>query len=566
MMRTNSRYVRGLLTFIALIISIGLGKQASASIEINDQEVFENPNNTISAVYSIHGSGISSAYIEYMCLDCDEREESDPEWERTPTFAVEFERFILPVLGLLPDSAYTMRAVLIDSLGSQIVTDPLPFGTGSLPDALDIPFNPTYTIPSVGYVLISQSSTFSQARGYVIALDKECRIAWYVQIQNSRIQSLVSISDMQTIMIHVVRNDGSMRYYEIDLFGNIVALHKVPMYPSEEDLGLDNHEFLHLMNGEKIFMCRKHYILDMTPYGGPTNATVMSNRVRRVSTDGEIVFDWGYMDTFPLTDTQEPLDGPIVDWVHANSIDIDEDGNYILSSRSFSEVTKISSQDGSVIWRLGGKNNQFTFVGDNLGGFSQQHAARDLGDGHLLLFDNGRDHCIKQSRAVEYRLDLNDMTATLVWDYRYNPVIYAQALSNAQRLPGGNTLINYASLYSGRPRIIEVSPSGERLWELKMPFDYSGSGCYRAFKLESLYFGTNRVPEYQDLDGDGWFGYFDCNEQDPQIHPGVGDLCDGIDQDCNGFDGVDEIPDNGIDDNCNGRIDESEGCFVGVVM
>ena len=35
-------------------------------------------------------------------------------------------------------------------------------------------------------------------------------------------------------------------------------------------------------------------------------------------------------------------------------------GHLLISSRHMDEVTKIDRQTGEIIWRLGGKNNDFT--------------------------------------------------------------------------------------------------------------------------------------------------------------------------------------------------------------
>jgi len=45
-------------------------------------------------------------------------------------------------------------------------------------------------------------------------------------------------------------------------------------------------------------------------------------------------------------------------------------------------------------------------------------------------------------------------------------------------------------------------------------------------------------PGSEDLDGDGYRGERDCNDQDSSVHPGAEEICDGIDNDCN--DQIDE--------------------------
>jgi len=76
---------------------------------------------------------------------------------------------------------------------------------------------------------------------------------------------------------------------------------------------------------------------------------------------------------------------------------------------------------------------------------------------------------------------------------------------------------------------------------------------------------------YTDADHDGYAAEDgDCNDGDPTIHPGASELCDGIDQNCNGLmdegfadtdgDGIADCVDtedcDGIDNNGDGRVDE----------
>jgi len=143
-------------------------------------------------------------------------------------------------------------------------------------------------------------------------------------------------------------------------------------------------------------------------------------------------------------------------------------------------VTKIHRQTGEIIWRLGGANNQFEFINDELGGFSMQHDIRAVGNNHYTIFDNGNMHKPQQSRAVEYVLDTENMTATLVWEFRgtEDNNYYTHYMGNTQRLPNGNTLINFVR--GSNPKAIEVTPTGKVVYEMNFVGKFD---TYRAFRF-----------------------------------------------------------------------------------
>jgi hypothetical protein len=80
-------------------------------------------------------------------------------------------------------------------------------------------------------------------------------------------------------------------------------------------------------------------------------------------------------------------------------------------------------------------------------------------------------------------LDFTNRTATLVWQYLAPTSLQAIAMGFAQRLANGNTLIAYGTAQP--PRVQEVNPAGEVVWDLSS--SAPSFGIYRAFRIASLY-------------------------------------------------------------------------------
>jgi len=139
------------------------------------------------------------------------------------------------------------------------------------------------------------------------------------------------------------------------------------------------------------------------------------------------------------------------------------------------EITKINRTSGEIIWRLGGKNNQFQFVNDPRG-FSHQHDARRISNGNITLFDNGNLLSPRYSSSLEYHLDDTDKIATLVWNYS-DMSHYTHAAGNSQRLDNGRTSIGWGSIFN--PAVTEVKYDGTKTFEVYFDSAFS----YRAFRF-----------------------------------------------------------------------------------
>jgi len=237
----------------------------------------------------------------------------------------------------------------------------------------------------------------------------------------------------------------------------------------------DSHELKVLADGTYFMIGYWNNTVDMSQYllGGAPGSTVRETVVQEFTAAGDLILQWRGWDNYNIADGNGNTDFP-----HMNGIDIDEDGTLLVSARHLSEVTKIDRDSGEVIWRLSGAHSSFNFVNDPFNGTSFQHNITALGNGHYMVFDNGDYHTLQVSRAVEYQLDLANMTATVAWQFRDTPDKYAFWLGSAQRLPSGNTLIDF--VLPQYPKAIEVDTNGVKHFELSL---VPGSDSYRAFRF-----------------------------------------------------------------------------------
>jgi Arylsulfotransferase (ASST) len=193
---------------------------------------------------------------------------------------------------------------------------------------------------------------------------------------------------------------------------------------------------------------------------------------------GRVLFEWHSLDHVALDESyeQRPKKTSIpYDYFHVNSIDVDTDGNLLVSARNTHTVYKIDRRTGRIIWRLGGKRSDFT-LGPGAR-FAWQHDARRLPDGTISLFDNEAAPQVgPQSRVIVLRLDMQRRRATLVRSYTHKPPLIAVDQGNAQYLPDGHFLVGWGH----QPYVTEFDARGRTHFDLRFG---QGSDSYRAFRF-----------------------------------------------------------------------------------
>lgn len=237
-------------------------------------------------------------------------------------------------------------------------------------------------------------------------------------------------------------------------------------------LWADEHDLQLLDNDHALMFAYEPVPFDLSDWGGPADGILVDNVIQELDADRNVVFEWRASQHIPISDSYAPVSQSPLDFMHLNAVAVDLDGNLLISGRHLSEITKIDRQTGAIIWRMGGRQSQFTFTNDE--GFSFQHDVRPLADGHITLFDNGNQHEPSYSRAVEYVVDEGARTATRVWQYRETPDRFAAFMGNVQRLANGNSLIGWGGL----PYVTEARPDGSKALELAL-----GALSYRAYRF-----------------------------------------------------------------------------------
>lgn len=233
---------------------------------------------------------------------------------------------------------------------------------------------------------------------------------------------------------------STSKIYEIDWFGEILNTWDMPGYSFHHNvIEKPNANFLVTVNKpEEVHLNGKF--------------TVEDHIIEIDRSTGQIVKEWDFKDI--LDENRDVLEifviGNYIDWLHLNSVWYDESDNSIVVSGRNQCVLKVDYED-NIKWIFGnhsgwGENrkgqdcNQFLLTPVNQEGVPYpqdlkdgyenidefewswyQHAVMLKPNGNLLLFDNGPfrnfDNSPNYSRAVEYKIDTDNMTVQQVWAY-----------------------------------------------------------------------------------------------------------------------------------------------------
>jgi Arylsulfotransferase (ASST) len=232
----------------------------------------------------------------------------------------------------------------------------------------------------------------------------------------------------------------------------------------------DIHDFVITRRNTALFPIYHQLPVDLTSVGGPKEGRIFDGIFQEVNIKtGKVLFEWHSWPAIGLDESYAPApkpstDGknvPPYDYFHLNSVQLEPNGNYLISARNTHTIYEIDGKTGKILWRLGGKQSSFEMgPGTN---FEWQHDARRHANGTITIFDNGAAPAVEKfSRILVLRANVQTKRATLVRSYSHPKKLLAPFEGNAQFLPDGHVFVGWGAI----PYATEFNAAGRMIFDL----------------------------------------------------------------------------------------------------
>lgn len=447
------------------------------------------------------------------------------------TFIKQSGKFSLPILGLYPDHTNQIEIRFQDEAGKEIaltkeiITDPLD-------EELIIPIE----------IFINRLDPEDQGIYLVdnirIAFDQYGEIRWaytgdsflnYGKLANGNL--IINSGEDIRLLYHY------HQFYEVSMTGEIIRTYDISDY-------YGHHDLWEITTGPET----GNFIVGVNEASPSTNENVGEDGVGQEDIlilidrmTGKVKKSW---DLKKLFDAKNPYQHHIPrgkmmhpdDWIHENAHYYDpEDNSIVFSSRHQSAVVKFDYDTGRLIWILTDNSlrqwdHHTNFYGQVIADHILQpisiksgnkekiidpgainfwpygqHAVKRIGgkDGleHILLYDNGNARNFFQygkqkqkyfSRAIEYRVNRENMSVEKVWKFDAGKKYFTVATGSVDLLTEGKSqdhrLIGYmwVSKDKSTPRIFELDPQGNVVFEARFN---EGKTFYYQIEKFNLYQG-----------------------------------------------------------------------------
>ena len=331
------------------------------------------------------------------------------------------------------------------------------------------------SLDAPGYVFVAPKDGAGQQGPE--SVDDRGRPVWFHPISNGE-----QATDFR---VQRYRGEPVLTWWQVSGFGGVASgtayiadnsYHVITTLQAGNGLGANGHELVLTPQGTALITIEHEVPYDLSSVGGPKDGKVDEGVVQEIDVaSGRVLFEWHSLDHVALDESHATVESPY-DYFHINAVNLDSDGNLLISGRHTWTVYKIDRATGAMLWRLGGKRSDFT-LGPGAQ-FAWQHDPLPAGDGTIRLFDNegnGSTRVLSHSRVIWLHLDSGAKTATLIKEIPHPLGLSAASQGNAQGLDNGNTFVGWGAL----GRVSEFDPQGKLIFDAVLP---ARSDTYRAYR------------------------------------------------------------------------------------
>ena len=261
-------------------------------------------------------------------------------------------------------------------------------------------------------------------------------------------------------------------------------------------LSADLHEFQITPHGTALITAYYPVYWDARSVHGLKRQIVFDCVIQEIDIPtGLVLFQWDSLDHVPLSEsfTPAPAEGPKIgyrnayDYFHVNSIQLEGDGNLLISARNTWAAYKVDHRTGAILWNLNGKHSSFRMLPGSSFAFQHDVRSHSAGDRYITVFDDGAGLPLveKDSRALELYLDFKHHVAHVFKQWHHSPALSAEFEGNVEQLPDRDELVGWGQ----QPYITEFDQHGRTLLDARF---VSNTASYRAFRFP--WTGTPSTP------------------------------------------------------------------------
>ncbi len=371
----------------------------------------------------------------------------------------------LKLTSLKPETEYSFKLILSNSRfysESEIQH----FTSHYIPVWLDNYYKPKENTVNIdGKILIYQR----KSPGVLVLIDSKGEIEWY-NVFNSFLKT-ARYSKNGTFLC-ILSDPGYKTAYgnhiiDLDYKGDTLVHFQTGTGSFNK---IFHHDLLLDDKNNIVVLTLEEREFDLSSIGGKEKDIVAGDGIQIISRKGEIIWEWSVFDVEdPLVDSAILKDKK--DWLHANSLCYDKDNNFLISFYKSSQIWKINSQTGELMWKLG-VDGDFKMTNESL--FYGIHSIHINNKGDVMFFDNGLEKEI--SRAVSLEIDEQEMTVKIVINAPLPSEFYSPRMGSAY-------LFNEKEILhcsSNKDKVVATDLCGNVLWQFE-----TGGLTYRVQFIEN---------------------------------------------------------------------------------